>query len=114
MNTVFALHEPVYFDKASRTMVPRDLSKATEFGKLSVVFPGLDLPPPIEECSAKLAQAMKHFKPTDYLLLGGDMDLVVFAAVLAAKNTGGKLKLLKWDGRMRKYYEVEAPPGLLS
>lgn len=91
-----------------------DLSAAEEHGNLRYVFPEDSVPPPIEDCMAKIIVAMKSYRPGDYLLLAGDMDLVCFAAVLAAKNTGGALKLLKWHKNQRRYCEVVAPDGALA
>lgn len=114
MSIVYALHEPARWDRVTRTMVPIDLNRAKPFGVVKVVFPGPDRPPPIAQCAETLKAAMAGFQACDRLLIAGDMDLVAFAAVLAAKATDGKLTLLKWDSRDRQYYEVVAPEGLLS
>lgn len=114
MSIVYALHQPVRYDRVKREMVPVDLSRAKSFGDLHIVFPGTDRPPPIAQCADALKAAMARFKPADRLLIAGDMDLIAFAAVLAAKACKGQLTLLKWDGRERRYYEVAAPDGLLT
>lgn len=113
-SVVYAIHQPVRYDRVKREMVPVDLTAAKTFGQLHIVFPGRDRPPPITACADELKAAMARFKPHDRLLIAGDMDLIVFAAVLAAKACGGKLTLLKWDGRERRYHEVSAPNGLLT
>lgn len=114
MSIVYALHEPVRYDRVSRVMVPTDLNAAKDFGELRIVFPGRDRPPPIHECADALKAAMARFRSCDRLLIAGDMDLVAFAAVLASKACGGRLTLLKWHGRDRCYHEVAAPDGLLN
>lgn len=111
---VYVLHEPVRWDRDQRRMVPIDLTRARTYGRLKVVFPGTDRPPPITECVDRLRAAMAEFRPWDRLLIAGDMDLLAFAAVLAARAAGGNLTLLKWHTRDRAYEEVKAPPGLLS
>lgn len=113
MNFVYALHEPVRFDRAKRCMVPISLDRARSYGELKVVFPGTNRPPPINRCKDELRAAMSEFRPCDRLLIVGDMDLFAFAAVLAAKATNGDLTLLKWDSRAQEYLEVRAPEGLL-
>lgn len=95
-------------------MVKLDLSEAEQFGPLRFAFPGPDRPPPLDRAGPVLKQFMSDFRPDDRLLIAGDMDLVAFAAVLAAKATGGRLTLLKWHSRDRRYFEVEAPDGLLT
>lgn len=110
---VYALHEPLRYDRKQRCLVPVDLSHAEEFGDLKVVFPG-DPPPPISECKDQLRKAMAAFRPCDRLIIVGDMDLLVFAAVLAAKATAGRLTLLKWDRVDHCYNEVTAPDGLFN
>lgn len=111
---IYVLHEPVRFDKTKRIMVPIDLAPARKLGDVHIVLPGHDRPPPIEDCADDLKAAMARFTPADRLLIAGDMDLVVFAAILAAKACNGALVLLKWSARNRCYFEVAAPAGLLQ
>lgn len=113
-SVVYAIHEPVRYDKRKNCMVKLNLDMAESFGSLRVVFPGEDRPPPIEVAAQKLRESMSAFRACDRLLLVGDMDLVAFAAVLAAKASNGHLVLLKWHSRERRYYEVEAPEGLFT
>jgi hypothetical protein len=112
--TVFVTHEPVRYDREQRKMVPINLNRARPYGKLRVIFPGANRPPPIDEAAPELKRVMAEFRPSDRLLIVGDMDLLAFAAVLAAKACDGQLTLLKWDGRLQDYLEVKAPCGLLS
>lgn len=114
MSRVFILHEPVSYDRQERRMVPIDLSPAKKFGDLHIVFPGHDRPPPIADCADALKVAMATFTAADRLLIAGDIDLVVFAAILAAKACNGHLTLLKWHTRDRCYFEVAAPSELFS
>jgi hypothetical protein len=113
MSTVFAVHQPARYDQTKRRMVPIDISKAERFGKMRLVFPGLDRPPPVDEAIPTLRTVLGVFKPTDYLVLAGDLDLVVFAAALALNATGGKINLLKWSNRLQDY-ELVAPCNIFS
>jgi len=113
MSIVYILHEPVRYDRVKRIMVPIDLNPAKEYGDLVVVFPGRDRPPPIDECADDLRAAMARFKPADRLLIAGDMDLLIFASILAAKACG-TLVLLKWHSRDRHYQEIKAPKDLFA
>lgn len=110
--TVFVVHEPVRWN--GRRMVALDMSPAEKFGDLRVIFPGQDRPPPAQEAMPILQNAMCAFRPDDYLVIAGDMDLVVWAAALALKTTSGTLRLLKWDSRQRQYDVVESLPGYFT
>lgn len=111
---VYAINEPSRFDHNKKRMIKMNLNMAQSFGTLNIIFPGEDRPPCVFDGMEKLKEEMAKFRPCDRLLLVGDMDLVAFAAVLAAQATGGKLTLLKWHSRERRYYEVSAPDGLLN
>lgn len=110
---VYAINEPSRFDHNKKKMIKMNLNMAQSFGTLHVIFPGEDRPPCVAQGADVLKTEMANFRSCDRLLLVGDMDLVAFAAVLAAKATGGQLTLLKWHSRDRRYFEVVAPEGLL-
>lgn len=112
--SVYVIHEPSRYDHRRRAMVAIDISPAAEHGPLKIIFPGLDRPPYIDLCAGELKLAMESFRAEDRLLMAGDMELLVFAAVIAARKTNGDLTLLKWDRESFRYFEVRAPRGLLS
>ena len=105
--TVFLIHEPVRWN-GSR-MVALDMSPAKDYGELKVIFPGQDRPPCVAEAMPAIADAMGLFTENDYLVIAGDMDLLIWAAALALENTKGKVRLLRWDNRGRRYEVSEAP-----
>ena len=55
----------------------------------------------------KLKNLVKHFKPTDYLLLTGDPAIIGVVCCLVSDITNGKFNLLKWDRQEKKYYPIE-------
>lgn len=110
---VYAVHPPARYSKDKHRMVPFDLSEAEAFGELRFAFPGPDRPPPIAVAAPVIKEFMAGFRACDRLLIAGDLDLVVLAAMLGAKASGGKLTLLKWHSRDRAYFEVEVPNALL-
>ena len=55
----------------------------------------------------KLKNIVKHFKPTDYLLLTGDPAIIGVVCCLVSDITNGKFNLLKWDRQEKKYYPIE-------
>ena len=55
----------------------------------------------------KLKNLVKHFKPTDYLLLTGDPAIIGVVCCLISDITNGRFNLLKWDRQEKKYYPIE-------
>ena len=55
----------------------------------------------------KLKNLVKHFKPTDYLLLTGDPAIIGVVCCLVSDITNCKFNLLKWDRQEKKYYPIE-------
>ena len=55
----------------------------------------------------KLRSALRHFKPTDYLLLTGDPAIIGVTCSIVSEYTNGKFNLLKWDKQERRYYPIE-------
>jgi hypothetical protein len=55
----------------------------------------------------KLKNLVRHFKPTDYLLLTGDPAIIGVVCCLVSDLTNGKFNLLKWDRQEKKYYPIE-------
>jgi len=55
----------------------------------------------------KLRSALRHFKPTDYLLLTGDPAIIGVTCSIVSEYTNGRFNLLKWDKQERRYYPIE-------
>ena len=55
----------------------------------------------------KLKNLVKHFKPTDYLLLTGDPAIIGVVCCLISETTNGRFNLLKWDRQEKRYYPIE-------
>jgi len=41
------------------------------------------------------------------LLLIGDPAIIAVCGAIAAKNNGGRFKVLKWDRNEKRYYDLE-------
>jgi hypothetical protein len=72
----------------------------------------LKRPPANEKAIGAIHRTLAKFTPDDYLVVAGDMDLVIWASYLALSRTNGRLKLLKWNNRLRNYDLICAPDGL--
>ena len=80
---------------------------ASQYGSFKFLLPELSQiifsPGPL---IFKLKNLVKHFKPTDYLLLTGDPAIIGVACSIVSELTNGKYNLLKWDKQERKYYPI--------
>lgn len=101
MSIVYAVHQPSKWNGSQ--MVPAmDLSPAKKFGALRFVFPGLDRPPPLPAAVYEIERITGEYTDADYLLLVGDMELVVWAGAFIY-DFHNDLRMLKWDSQQRAY-----------
>lgn len=107
LSNVYIVQEPMRRDPITGIMVPSmDFRKAAEYGKPIVCVqtgrvaftPG----PTIQV----LKDALKTFCDDDYFIPAGDPSLIAMAAIIAANNNMGRMKLLKWDKELKSYIEV--------
>lgn len=108
MSKVYAPQLPSRFDASTRLWIPSiNIDPARKFGEVVVMLP----PNANRAHTVPLVQAMKEqmrdFAPEDYVIAVGDPSLIAAAACIAAKKTGGFLRMLKWDRQMSEYLPVE-------
>lgn len=110
MGTVYAIHEPTKYDRTARRAVAMDLSPATEHGEIKIIFPGVGVVAPRGHRFVEgIRPHLGTFSPEDFLLMAGDLELVVWAAILIKEWTGQPPRLLKWNGREGRYVPVAMP-----
>ena len=110
---VFFVHEPVKRDAQSGQMIPMfNIRPAAQFGDIVFALPGRNRPPEDPEaCLLALRDVFRHFRAQDYLAVAGDLQTVIWAAVLACRALDrAPLKLLKWDRQVSRYILFEARP----
>lgn len=105
---VFVPQVPSRYDAATGLWVPTvNLSPARSFGELHVMLPPeanrLHTAPLI----AALREKMADYRAHDYIVAVGDPSLIMAAGCIAARKTGGRLRVLKWDRIARNYLPVE-------
>jgi hypothetical protein len=109
---VFAVQQPAYYDHTQRRFIPKyDLEPAKEFGSLVLLLPpGNVFKDRIPQMVADLNTKLATFSADDYLLAIGDPIALAAASLIAARHTGGVLRLLKWDRISSVYtpFTVEA------
>lgn len=108
MARVYAPQQPSRFDPATRLWIPiMNLDPARKHGELTVILPPnanrLHTAPLLEVLKA----AMKDFTEEDWLVAVGDPSLIAASACIAARKTGGILRLLKWDRLTSDYLATE-------
>ncbi len=89
-----------------------DLSAVEEFGELTVLLePGNTELSLAQAAADQIGDAMAFAGREDYLLPMGDPVLIAVAAAVFAENTGGLIRLLRWDRWARRYvlFEIVMP-----
>lgn len=106
---VFVVQDAKYLNKKTGQVEDKyDLSPVEKFGRLvPVMGTGKILPERAPQAMRQIAEVLKNYTPEDFILIIGDPAAIVGVCMVAARNTGGKLKLLRWD-RWSSSYEVVA------
>lgn len=108
MSKVYVPQQPSRFDAATRLWIPTvNLDAAKEFGEVDVMLPPNANRLHTAPLVAALKDKMSGFTADDYIVAVGDPSLIAAAACIAARKTGGSLKLLKWDRMSSNYISVE-------
>jgi hypothetical protein len=80
---------------------------ASRFGELEFLLPEhvqlVLTPQPVVRV---LRERLAAYTRDDYILPTGDPAVIGVVTALAAMLTGGVVRILKWDGQERRYYQV--------
>lgn len=105
MSKVFVIHQPAVRDRFTGNMRPQhDLSPALKFGEVVDVLPPGSISQDIDVLKTQIVGRLldEGCDRDDYLLAIGDpVAIVVGAFAMAAFSD--RIRLLKWDRRMRGY-----------
>lgn len=108
MSKVYVPQQPSRFDAATRLWIPTvNLEPARAFGEVVVMLPPNANRLHTAPLVAALKEQMEHYTAEDYIVAVGDPSLIAAAACIAARKTGGALRLLKWDRMASNYLPVE-------
>lgn len=109
MPKVFVIHQPAVRDHHTGRMRPQhDLSPALQYGEVVDVLPPGSISQDIGVLKTQIMEILltEGCCRDDYLLAMGDpVAIVVGAFAMAAFSD--RLRLLKWDRRMRRYVASE-------
>lgn len=85
-----------------------DLSPAEEYGELSYLLSPTAAPWNPDSVIPELWDNLQYFNDNDHLLLIGNPMLIGWATAIATSANNGRVSLLQWHGRERRYIPVEA------
>lgn len=109
MPKVYAPQLPSRYDTGLKMWIPSiNIDPAKEHGEVVVMLPPNANRLHIMPLVVALREKMADFKPEDSIIAVGDPSLIAIAACIAAKKTGGLLRVLKWDRQTSTYICVEA------
>ena len=85
-----------------------NVRSAEKFGDLKIMLPDRkQMILASGPLTFELQKHLKDFNDNDYLLLIGDPAIIAVCGAIAAKNNGGRFKVLKWDRNEKRYYDLE-------
>jgi hypothetical protein len=110
MSRVFIPTNPHHLNRDTQELEPKfDFRPAEEFGELVFLLSpnanpvGRDNQSLVDDIHAGLESITK----VDYLLLTGAPGIIAMTAAIASGYLDGKLNLLQWNGRHRKYAPIQ-------
>lgn len=103
---VYVVCEPTH-SVGNMSRKSMDLTPAIEYGELCVLMPqSQSMLAPVPTVRT-LKEKLRNFTDNDYILPVGDPVLMSTVAMIAAEQNGGKVKFLKWDRHMGKYFVIQ-------
>ena len=102
--TVYCIQEP----RGTADGVPKyDVLEASPYGEVKFLFSEFaQLMKSSGAAINSLRKKLKGFSDEDYLIAAGDPGLIAISCLVASDLNFGRVKLLKWDRRDRKYYSL--------
>ena len=86
----------------------KNFRSAEKFGGLKVLLPdNRNIILSAGPVTQKLRKELRDFCDKDYLLLIGDPAIIGVCCAIAAEVNNRKFKVLKWDKREYRYYDIE-------
>lgn len=105
--TVYVPQEVMYKNE-NGFLVPKFHTHLAEaYGELHVLLPYGDVALAPQPMVAKLRHALRNFSDEDYILPTGDPATIGAAIAVAADFNNGRVKLLRWRGKVRKYITLK-------
>jgi len=107
MSKVFIIQDQKQLDPRVRQAVDKfDFSDARRYGPLVMLLNHGDSTMDLDAAVAKLRQGLAAFSCDDWLLPTGNPLFIGIAFAIAAKRTGGRLKMLQWSATHQWYIPI--------
>jgi hypothetical protein len=98
-----------YSEQNNRMDVLYDFSDAERFGELTAILEPTDNQLFLALITPKIRSVLKNFTDEDYFVAVGDPAVIAICAGIILRRHK-KLKMLKWDRRMKMYISLEVNP----
>lgn len=103
---VFIVQEPMTWN-GEEMVSTMDMRPAAEYGQPIVCLTGgRSTMSPVPMVN-RLREVLKDFCDDDFLLAAGDPSAIMVAGAVACDFNRGKVKILKWDKKMKMYIQVD-------
>ncbi len=107
--TVYVVQNQLRWSHETKGLVEKfDTTPAEEYGELSFLLGSNASPFNPVSVIDELTEKLQAFTDEDHLLLIGNPCLIGFAVAIAADINDGRVRLLQWSGKDRRYIEVDA------
>lgn len=106
MSKVYIVCEPTRSVAGERVRAI-DLTPAADWGEPIILLQNTQVMFDTTDTMNRLRDRLKDFSDDDYLVPIGDPVLMCAAASVAAFRNNGRVKMLKWDRKLSKYYPVQ-------
>ena len=109
MAVVYVIQKQMRYDDRRKGLVSRfNLEPARQYGDLVFLLAATADPFNPEPVLEILRERLEPVTADDYLLLVGNPCLIGWATAIAADRTDGRVNLLQWHARERRYLDVRA------
>ncbi len=107
--SVYVIQNHSVVDKNLSGMRPKyDFTSAEKYGELVFLLSPVAVPNNPQEVIEQLQEKLSNFSDEDYLLLVGNPCFIGWATAAAAGKNEGRVNMLQWNGRRKRYYEIKA------
>lgn len=104
--TVYTVCEPTH-KVGGVERVSMNLTPAGEYGDIEILMPqSQSMLAPVPTVRA-LKEKLRTFSDEDYILPVGDPVLISTVAMVAGEMNHGRVKFLKWDKGLRRYFPIQ-------
>ncbi len=105
---VYVVQNQHKLDRDTNRLVPKfDMKAAEGFGRLVYLLSPTAAPFHPDPVVKELRLKLKDYRTGDHLLLVGNPALILAVGCIAATYNEGRVSVLQWSGRDRRYVAIE-------